>query len=130
MGMRLGVYHFGLWACSTHNQAFPSTHQNTYTAATATCTYRVYSAATSAGAFIAFPIPFPNQTLSPKARHLIPAIYTVWQSRLENEHYSIAYFNCVTAFEVQNLQTSVKSSAETCCVNAATIDATTMCYFC
>ena len=49
----------------------------------------------------------------------------MWQSRVEIKYYSIAYFDCVTAFKAPYLWTSVKGGAQTCCVNAASIDAIT-----
>ena len=27
----------------------------------------------------------------------------MWQSRVENEHYSVAYFDCITALETRYL---------------------------
>ena len=37
----------------------------------------------------------------------------MWQSHVENEHYSVVYFDCVTVFEVAYLRTSVKGGAQT-----------------
>ena len=49
----------------------------------------------------------------------------MWQSRVENEHYSVAYFDRTRAFTTLYLRTSVKGGAHTCCVEASHIDATT-----
>ena len=38
----------------------------------------------------------------------------MWQSQVEIEHYSIAYFDRVAAFEVLQRSTSVKGKAHTC----------------
>ena len=43
----------------------------------------------------------------------------MWQSHVEIKYYSVAYFDCVTAFEVPYLRTSIKGGAQTRCVNAA-----------
>ena len=37
---------------------------------------------------------------STKGRCILPMEIEVWQSRVEIEHYSIAYFNCITMFEL------------------------------
>ena len=44
----------------------------------------------------------------------------MWQSRVEIGHYSIAYFDCVTA--------SIKGGAYTHCVDVLGIHASTLCY--
>ena len=49
----------------------------------------------------------------------------MWQSRVENEHYSVVYFDRTRAFTALYLRTSVKGGAHTCCVEASHIDATT-----
>ena len=46
----------------------------------------------------------------------------MWQSRVEIEHYSVAYFDRIAAFEALLRRTSVKGGAHTCCVNVASID--------
>ena len=46
----------------------------------------------------------------------------MWQSRVEIEHYSIAYFNRVTAFEALYRSTSIKGGARTCYVDLSDID--------
>ena len=51
----------------------------------------------------------------------------MWQSCVEIECYSVAYFDRVTTFKALYLRTSVKGGVQTCCVNAATIDAITYC---
>ena len=38
----------------------------------------------------------------------------MWQSRVEIEHYSVAYFDRVTAFKVLSHKTSVKGMAHMC----------------
>ena len=49
----------------------------------------------------------------------------MWQSQVENEHYSVAYFDHTRAFTTLYLLTSVKGEAHTCYVEASHIDATT-----
>ena len=39
----------------------------------------------------------------------------MWQSQVEIKHYSIAYFNCITAFEAFLRRTSVKGRAHYIC---------------
>ena len=39
----------------------------------------------------------------------------MWQSQVEIKHYSIAYFNCITAFEAFLRRTSVKGGAHYIC---------------
>ena len=46
----------------------------------------------------------------------------MWQSRVEIEHYFIAYFDRIAAFEALYRRTSVKGGADTRCVNVASID--------
>ena len=46
----------------------------------------------------------------------------MWQSRVEIEHYSVAYFDHIAAFEALLRRTSVKGGIHTCCVNVASID--------
>ena len=46
----------------------------------------------------------------------------MWQSRVEIEHYSVAYFTRIAAFEALWRRTSVKDGAHTSCVNVASID--------
>ena len=46
----------------------------------------------------------------------------MWQSRIENEHYSVAYFDHTRTFTTLYLRTSVKGGAHTCCVEASHID--------
>ena len=45
----------------------------------------------------------------------------MWQSRVEIEHYSVAYFDRITVFEVLNCRTSIKGGAHICCVNVISI---------
>ena len=49
----------------------------------------------------------------------------MWQSRVENKHYSVAYFDRTRALTTLYLRTSVKGGAHTCCVEASHIDAIT-----
>ena len=49
----------------------------------------------------------------------------MWQSQVENEHYSVAYFDRTRAFTALYLRTSVKGWAHACGVEASHIDATT-----
>ena len=37
----------------------------------------------------------------------------MWQSWVEIEHYSVTYFDCVTAFEALSLSISIKGGAHT-----------------
>ena len=46
----------------------------------------------------------------------------MWQSRVEIEHYSIAYFDHVTAFEALYRSTSIKGGARMCYVDLSDID--------
>ena len=48
----------------------------------------------------------------------------MWQSQVENEHYSIVYFDCTPALKALYLRTFVKGGDRTCCVEASHIDAT------
>ena len=48
----------------------------------------------------------------------------MWQSQVENKHYSVAYFNRTRAFKALYLRTSVKGGAHTCYIEASQIDAT------
>jgi len=41
----------------------------------------------------------------------------MWQSWVEIEHYSVAYFYCTTVFEALQHRTSVKGGAHTCRVD-------------
>ena len=45
----------------------------------------------------------------------------MWQSQVEIQHYSIVYFNPITAFEVLYHRTSVKGGADMRCVNMVSI---------
>ena len=45
----------------------------------------------------------------------------MWQSQVEIEHYSVAYFDRITVFEVLKCRTSVKGGAHICCVNVISI---------
>ena len=45
----------------------------------------------------------------------------MWQSQVEIQHYSVVYFNCITAFEVLYHRTSIKSGADMRCVNVVSI---------
>ena len=42
---------------------------------------------------------------------ILSLICHMWQSRVEIEHYFVAYFDCITAFEVLWRRTSVKGGA-------------------
>ena len=46
----------------------------------------------------------------------------MWQSRVEIEHYSVAYFDCITVFEVLYRSTSIKDGAHTHYVDLSGID--------
>ena len=41
----------------------------------------------------------------------------MWQSQVVNEHYSVAYFNCIHAFKALYLSTSIESGAHIHCVS-------------
>ena len=58
---------------------------------------------------------------------LLSSKYYVWQSRVEIELYSVAYFARIAAFEALYRRTSVKGGAHTRCVNVASIDEFTQC---
>ena len=47
------------------------------------------------------------------------------QYRVENDHYSVAYFDCTHVFKVLYLRTFVKGRAHMCYVEASHVDATT-----
>ena len=42
----------------------------------------------------------------------------MWQSQVEIEHYSVASFDCITAFKALKRKTSVKGGAHMCWVNS------------
>ena len=46
----------------------------------------------------------------------------MWQSRVEIEHYSVAYFDHIAVFKALKRRTSVKGEAHTRSVNMASID--------
>ena len=48
-----------------------------------------------------------------------------WQFWVENEHYSIAYFDYVTTFKALYLSTSVNGGAHMCCTDASICEAST-----
>ena len=48
--------------------------------------------------------------------------YYMWQSRVEIEHNSVAYFDHIAAFEALLRRTTVKGGVHTHCVNVASID--------
>ena len=50
----------------------------------------------------------------------------MWQSRVEIEHYSVAYFDCITVFEVLYRSTSIKGGAHTRYVDLSGIDAASL----
>ena len=50
-----------------------------------------------------------------------------WQSWVENKHYSVAYFDHVTALQVLKCRTLVKGGACMCCVNMVSIYEFTHC---
>ena len=45
----------------------------------------------------------------------------MWQSQVEIEHYSVVYFDRITAFKVLYRRTSVKGGADMRCVNVVSI---------
>ena len=45
----------------------------------------------------------------------------MWQSQAETEHYSVAYFDCITTFEALWCRTSAKGGAHMCWVNMVNI---------
>ena len=47
----------------------------------------------------------------------------MWQSRVEIKHYSVAYFDHITAFKVLYRSTSIKGGAHTRYVDLLGIDA-------
>ena len=47
----------------------------------------------------------------------------MWQSRVEIEYYSVAYFDGVTAFKVPFFRTSVKGGAQTRSIVASIVAA-------
>ena len=51
----------------------------------------------------------------------------MWQSRVEIEHYSVAYFDRITAFEVLYRSTSIKGGAHTRYVDLSGIDVASLC---
>ena len=51
----------------------------------------------------------------------------VWQSRVEIEGYSVAYFDRIAVFEVLYFWTSVKGGAHTCFIDAWISDESTKC---
>ena len=51
----------------------------------------------------------------------------VWQSWVEIKHYSVAYFDHVTALQVLKRRTLVKGRAHMCCVNVVSIHEFTQC---
>ena len=51
----------------------------------------------------------------------------MWQSQVEIEHYSVAYFKCITAFEALLRRTSVKGGAHMRWVNVSSIHKFTQC---
>ena len=52
----------------------------------------------------------------------------MWQSQVENAHYSVAYLDCITAFRVPYLRTSVKGGAHTFYLEVSNIEAPTRAY--
>ena len=51
----------------------------------------------------------------------------VWQSWVEIKHYSVAYFDHVTALQVLKCRTLDKGGARMCCVNVVSIHKFTHC---
>ena len=51
----------------------------------------------------------------------------MWQSRVEIEHYSVAYFDCVIVFRALQDRTSFKGGAHTHSVDSWTPDKSTQC---
>ena len=45
----------------------------------------------------------------------------MWQSQVEIEHYSVVYFDRITAFKVLYRRTSIKGGADMHCVNVVSI---------
>ena len=62
----------------------------------------------------------PLMCTSPTTR--FNTINTLWQSRVEIEHYSISHFNRITAFEALKHSTSVMGGAYTRYVNSQILD--------
>ena len=56
---------------------------------------------------------------------MITLMRYMWQSRVENKYYSVAYFDHVRTFKVLYLRNYVKGRAHTHCMKASHIDATT-----
>ena len=50
----------------------------------------------------------------------------MWQSQVEIEHYSVAYFDCITTFKVLKRSTSLKGGAYTRYVDLSGIDAASL----
>ena len=42
----------------------------------------------------------------------------MWQSQVENKHYSVVNFDCITARKGLDLEASIKSGAHTHCIKA------------
>ena len=49
--------------------------------------------------------------------------FDLWQSCVEIQHYSIAYFDCVTVFEMLQHKISVVGGDPTCYIHLSGIDA-------
>ena len=64
-----------------------------------------------------------RQKNSGSAKHRL--VFYMRQSWVENEHYSVAYFDRITALETGYLWTSVKGGAQMRCVNASIVAAFT-----
>ena len=45
----------------------------------------------------------------------------MWQSQVEIEHFSVAYFKCITTFKVLYHRPSVKGRTHTCCIDMSGI---------
>ena len=58
---------------------------------------------------------------------LIESKEHMWQSQVEIEHYSIACFSCVAAFEALQHETSIKGRAHTHCIDAQIPDQSMQC---
>ena len=48
----------------------------------------------------------------------------MWQSHVKIEGYSVAYFDCITVFEVLYRWTSIKGGAHTCFVDLMNLQST------
>ena len=54
-------------------------------------------------------------------------VYYVWQSQVEIKHYSVAYFDHITALQMLKCRTLAKGGARICCINVVSIHEFTHC---